>query len=389
LIRLQAAKVLRIMSAIAQFRTEYEESADRLILAAAMEACSTSQAVIEGGRVIYANRAFAQMFGYAQTSEVRGRSVAEFFSEAGMATRRDGSRIHIQTSSASFRVKGVDFGVISIDDVTQQKRSEQQLQESQKMEAVGRLLGGVAHDFNNLITGIMLYCDLLIAGLGSDRRLRHHAQEIRMAGEQSAALIQQLLAVARPREVEPRVLSVNEVVCGMQDLLARLIGENIELITALAGDLGWVKMDPAQVQQIVMNLVLNARDAMPDGGRVTVKTRNCAGFPVHPDDEKSTPTPCIEFTVIDTGCGMNAETRSHLFEPFFTTKRPGQGNGLGLATAFGIVKQAGGTIVVESEPGRGTQVSVRLPRVEPEPARKSEPQKPELTKSELTRGDAA
>jgi signal transduction histidine kinase len=262
------------------------------------------------------------------------------------------------------------------------------------MEAVGRLLGGVAHDFNNLITGIMLYCDLLIAGLGSDRRLRHHAQEIRVAGEQSAALIQQLLAVARPRPVEPRVLSVNEVVRGMQELLARLIGENIELITALAGDLSWVKMDPAQVQQIVMNLVLNARDAMPDGGRVTVQTRNCAGFLVHPDDEKSAPTPCVEFTVTDTGCGMNAETRSHLFEPFFTTKRPGQGNGLGLATAFGIVKQAGGTIVVESEPGRGTQVSVRLPRVEPEPARKSEPRQPEpqqseLTKSELTRGDAA
>jgi signal transduction histidine kinase len=267
------------------------------------------------------------------------------------------------------------------------------------MEAVGRLLGGVAHDFNNLITGIMLYCDLLIAGLGGDRRLRHHAQEIRMAGEQSAALIQQLLAVARPREVEPSVLSVNEVVCGMKDLLARLIGENIELITALAGDLSWVKMDPAQVQQIVMNLVLNARDAMPDGGRVTVQTRNCAGFLAHPDDEKSTPAPCVEFTVTDTGCGMNAETRSHLFEPFFTTKRPGQGNGLGLATAFGIVKQCGGTIVVESEPGRGTQVSVRLPQVEPEPAQKSEPRQPELqqsepqqselTKSELTRGAAA
>jgi len=168
-----------------------------------MDACPASVAVIEGGRVIYANPAFAQMFGYSQASEVRGRNLAEFVSEAGSATRRDGIRIDIKTSSATFRVNDVDFRVISADDVSQQKRSEQHLRESQKMEAVGRLLGGVAHDFNNLITGIMLYCDLLIAGLGSDRRLRHHAQEIRMAGEQSAALIQQLLAVARPQVVEP------------------------------------------------------------------------------------------------------------------------------------------------------------------------------------------
>ena len=183
---------------------------------------------------------------------------------------------------------------------------------------------------------------------------------------------------------------MNDVVRGMQDLLARLIGEHIELVTVLARDLGWVKMDPAQVQQIVMNLVLNARDAMPEGGRVTVKTRNYVTFPANPDGEKSTPIACIEFTVTDTGCGMNAETRSHLFEPFFTTKRPGRGNGLGLATAFGIVKQDGGTILVESEPGRGTQVSVRLPRVESEPAPKSErqPSEPrisEFTKSELTK----
>jgi signal transduction histidine kinase len=289
----------------------------------------------------------------------------------------------VKISSAGFRVKDVDFCIISAADASRQRWSEQQLHESQKMEAIGRLLGGVAHDFNNLITGIMLYCDLLIAGLGSDRRLRHHAQEIRMAGEQSAALIQQLLAVARPRVVEPHLLSVNDVMRGMQDLLARLIGENIELITALASDLGWVKMDPAQVQQIVMNLVLNARDAMPEGGRVTVKTRNCSGFLANSDDGKSVPAACVELTVTDTGCGMTAETRSHLFEPFFTTKRPGQGNGLGLATAFGIVKQDGGMIVVESEPGRGTQVSVRLPRVEVELTSKSELQPSESQKSEL------
>jgi signal transduction histidine kinase len=201
--------------------------------------------------------------------------------------------------------------------------------------------------------------------------LRHHAQEIRTAGEQSAALIQQLLAVARPRLVEARALSINEVVRGVRDLLARVIGENIELVTSLADDLGWVKMNPAQVQQIVMNLVLNARDAMPDGGRVTVTTRNCADFLAQPTGQKSSLTPSIEIAVTDSGSGMNAETRSHLSEPFFTTKLPGQGNGLGLATVFSIAKQYGGTVVVESEPGRGTQVSVRLPRVDPEnsPAR--------------------
>lgn len=395
------------MSAMAQFRGDSDTAADEGILAAAMEACPASLAVVEPGehgRVVHANPAFAQLFGYSQSSDVVGRSWAEFVEthrpqvaarsdinldrSAGefSGVRRDETRIDVKVQCAGFQARDRDLLIVSVRDVGLQKRSEQQLQESQKMEAVGRLLGGVAHDFNNLITGIMLYCDLLIAGLGRDRRLRHHAQEIRMAGEQSAALIQQLLAVARPRTVEARVLSVNEVVRGMRELLARLIGEDIELVTSLADDLGWVKMNPAQVQQIVMNLVLNARDAMPDGGRVTVKTRNGADFLSHPIDQKSSLTPCIEIAVTDTGCGMNAETRSHLFERFFTTKLPGQGNGLGLATVFAIVKEYGGTVLVESEPGRGTHVSVHLPQVDRkeahqdalQEAQESEPQKSEL-----------
>jgi PAS domain S-box-containing protein len=400
-------KASQIMSAMAQFRGDSDTAADEGILAAAMEACPASLAVVEPGehgRVVHANPAFAQLFGYSQSSDVVGRSWAEFVEthrpqvaarsdinldrSAGefSGIRRDETRIDVKVQCAGFQARDRDLLIVSVRDVGLQKRSEQQLQESQKMEAVGRLLGGVAHDFNNLITGIMLYCDLLIAGLGRDRRLRHHAQEIRMAGEQSAALIQQLLAVARPRTVEARVLSVNEVVRGMRELLARLIGEDIELVTSLADDLGWVKMNPAQVQQIVMNLVLNARDAMPDGGRVTVKTRNGADFLAHPIDQKSSLTPCIEIAVTDTGCGMNAETRSHLFERFFTTKLPGQGNGLGLATVFAIVKEYGGTVLVESEPGRGTHVSVHLPQVDRkeahqdalQEAQESEPQKSEL-----------
>jgi two-component system, cell cycle sensor histidine kinase and response regulator CckA len=369
------------MSAMAQFRPEEKAGADAIVLAAAIEACPVSLAVVESSessRIIHVNQAFARLFGYSQSYEIHGRRWAEYVipetfevaHRSGITSaefggkRRDGSRIPIKVSSRGFRVRDRDLLIVSVRDASLEKRSEQQLQESQKMEAVGRLLGGVAHDFNNLITGIMLYCDLLIAGLGRDHRLRHHAQEIRMAGQQSAALIQQLLAVARPQKVEAQVLSANEVVRSMQEFLARLIGEHIELVTALADGLGLVKIHPAQLQQILMNLVLNARDAMLDGGRVTVKTQNFPEFTAYSADQKSSAA-WIEIAVSDTGCGMSAETRSHLFEPFFTTKLPGQGNELGLATVFGIVKQHGGTVVVESEPGRGTQVSVRLPRVGP------------------------
>jgi two-component system cell cycle sensor histidine kinase/response regulator CckA len=243
--------------------------------------------------------------------------------------------------------------------------SERQLRESQKMEAIGRLVGGVAHDFNNLLTGMVLCSELLLAGLEKDSRLRHYAEEIRLAGAQGAALIQQLLAVARQRAVAPRWLSLNEVIADMHGLLARLIGENTEVASELADDLGLVKMDPAQVQQIILNLVLNARDAMPEGGRIVLVTRNCLkwrGKSGGPGERGS----WVEFAVSDTGCGMDSKTRSRLFEPFFTTKKPGQGNGLGLATVHSIVKHEGGSIEVKSKPGKGTRVVVYLPRAEPE-----------------------
>jgi signal transduction histidine kinase len=242
-------------------------------------------------------------------------------------------------------------------------QTEQQLRDAHKMEAIGRLVGGVAHDFNNLLTGMVLCSELILAGLEENSGLRRFAEEIRKAGEQGAGLIQQLMAVARQRAVEPQLLSLNDVVSDVRNLLTRLIGENIELVAELADDLGLVKMDPAQVQQIILNLVLNARDAMPDGGRVTLNTRNCYGSQPGGTKQKQSCDSWVEFEVTDTGCGMDAETRSRLFEPFFTTKKPGHGNGLGLATVFRIVTHEGGRIAVESEPGRGTRVVVYLPRV--------------------------
>ncbi|HKN34956.1 MAG TPA: PAS domain S-box protein [Terriglobales bacterium] len=265
------------------------------------------------------------------------------------------------------------FALCMIEDITEHKHAEEQLRESQKMEAVGRLVGGVAHDFNNLLTAVMLYSDLVSAGLESNSRLHRHVDEIRLASERGAALIQQLLAIARQQAVEPRVLSLNEIVCNMQNLLTRLIGENIELIIETTEDLANVKIDPAQLQQVILNLVLNARDAMPQGGRIHIRTQNCRNqcrFSRH-GREMSLPA-CVELVVTDTGVGMDEETRSHLFQPFFTTKSPGQGNGLGLATAYGIIKEAGGSIEVDSEPGKGTRVTVVLPRVE-EPTYKQEP----------------
>jgi two-component system cell cycle sensor histidine kinase/response regulator CckA len=239
--------------------------------------------------------------------------------------------------------------------------AEQQLANAQTMEAIGRLVSGVAHDFNNLLTGVVLCSDLLLAGLEKQSPLWRYAQEIRTAGAQGTDLIQQLMAVARRGVVAASLLSFNDAIAGLRNLLVRLIGEDIELITNLADDLCLVKMDPAHAQQIILNLLVNARDAMPDGGQVTVMTRNC-GFPVSHSVCTQPATPAyIEFEVGDTGCGMDAETQAHAFQPFFTTKEPGKGNGLGLSTVSSIVQQNGGAIRVESEPEKGTRVVVRLP----------------------------
>ena len=238
--------------------------------------------------------------------------------------------------------------------------------QTQRWQAVGRLTGGVVHDFNNLLTGVMLYCDLLLTSLDTRDRRRRYADEIRSAVIHATGLVRQLLVFARPQATAARLLGLNEVAVAMQDLLSRLIGENIALDLRLDPELGAVKIDPTQVQQILLNLVLNARDALAAGGRITVETSNCRFQPVAGTMSSSAPAfPCVLLVVGDNGHGMDAETRQHLFEPFFTTKNEGEGTGLGLTTVHSIVTTNRGLIHVESEPGQGTRVMILLPRAFP------------------------
>jgi signal transduction histidine kinase len=235
--------------------------------------------------------------------------------------------------------------------------------QAQRWEAVGRLTGGVVHDFNNLLTGVMLYCDLLLSSLDTRDRRRRYADEIRSAIVQASGLVQQLLIFARPQAQPTRLLCLNEIASSMRGLLVRLIGENIALDLHLDPELGMVKIDQAQAQQIILNLVLNARDALPNGGRITVETSNCRFQPVAGAVFTGLPAfPCVLLVVGDNGHGMDDETREHLFEPFFTTKNAGQGTGLGLTTVRSIVTSNRGLIHFESEPGQGTRVMILLPR---------------------------
>jgi two-component system, cell cycle sensor histidine kinase and response regulator CckA len=259
--------------------------------------------------------------------------------------------------------------VYTVRDLTNQARLEEQLAQSQKMDAIGQLAGGIAHDFNNLLTVIMSYGSLLLNDLDEGDPRRDDAQEIANAAARASGLTHQLLAFSRKQILEPRLMSVNDVVNGVEKLLRRLIGEDIELATTLEPDLYSINADPGQLEQVLINLAVNSRDAMPEGGRLHISTANTFLSAEHGGRQLSaSPGQYIMLAVSDTGVGMSREIQRRMFEPFFTTKGQGKGTGLGLATVYGIIKQSGGDVWIYSEPGKGTTFKVYFPRAGEGPA---------------------
>jgi PAS domain S-box-containing protein len=268
--------------------------------------------------------------------------------------------------NATGQLKGV---IEYVRDITDRKRTEDELHQSQKMEAVGRLAGGISHDLNNLLTAIAAYADLLLMDIPETDPSNLQVAEIKKAVEQAASLTGQLLAFSRKQVLQPKVLALNGIVGSMESLLRRLIGENIEMEIPPATDVGHVRADPGQLEQVILNLVVNGRDAMPQGGTLTLETANVDLDEAHAREGMDIdPGPYVMLAVTDTGCGMDEELQSHIFEPFFTTKERHKGTGLGLSTVFGIVKQSKGGISVSSKPGKGTTFKIYLPRVLDVPA---------------------
>lgn len=337
------------------------------------------------GRILDCNDAFARLLGYDTPAELKGcRATALYFDSAdrdafvasitehgslssveAKLRRRDGQPVWILENVTLVKIPGSDSPVIegTIVDLTERKHLEDQFCQVQKMEAIGRLAGGIAHDFNNLMTTVIGFSDLLLAQVEPGGQLERDVSEIRRAGERAADLTRQLLAFSRQQVLEPRIVDLNGVVRDTERMLLHLIGEDIELVTHLAPGLGSVRADPGQIEQVLVNLAVNARDAMPEGGRLTLETTEVEVS--QPPAPLALPVPAgayVRLSVEDTGVGMSEETRSHIFEPFFTTKDKGKGTGLGLATVYGIVKQSGGFITVTSEIGRGSRFDILLAR---------------------------
>jgi PAS domain S-box-containing protein len=337
------------------------------------------------GKILDANPSFVEILGYSSAADLIGRHIYDLYAEAdqwfdladflrssapfkGLTAewkRKHGANSVVRVSGRSVsngRGEGVVFELFA-EDVTERRALEQQLRQSQKMEAVGRLAGGIAHDFNNLLMVISGYSEFLLERLGAEPYLRGPAQEIASAAERASSLTRQLLAFSRKQMLAPRLVSLNDVVTENLKMLTRMIGEDIDLVMVPGKGLWSVRADAGQIEQVIMNLAVNARDAMPSGGKLTIETSNITldadyaryHAPLQPGDY-------VMVAISDTGAGMDLETQSHIFEPFFTTKGP-KGTGLGLSTVYGIIKQSGGYIWVYSEIGKGTTFKVYLPRV--------------------------
>jgi len=303
-------------------------------------------------------------FPHALTAVRRGDSLANYET---IRLRKDGRRISVSLTDSPIRGEnGRVSGLSSIArDITERKRLEEELLQSQKMDAVGRLAGGIAHDFNNILTAILGYSDLLIGQIDERQWMFKHLTEIRKAADFAASLTHQLLAFSRRQPLFLRVFNINESVKNMQKMLQRVIGEHFQIHTQLKAEIGRLKADPSQLEQVLLNLCVNARDAMPKGGSITIQTADVTYFLDDFYSVNEMPAgEYVKLTVTDTGTGMTPEVRKHIFEPFFTTKEKGQGTGLGLATCYGIVKQSGGYITVDSQVDVGTTFSIYLPRVD-------------------------
>jgi two-component system cell cycle sensor histidine kinase/response regulator CckA len=303
--------------------------------------------------------------------EETARFLAEWKGPSGSMPRawrhrtKGGRVIDVEMTVREIRHGNRSAALAVLLDVTNHRQLEEQLRQAQKMEAVGMLAGGVAHDFNNLLTIITGYSQLVLNNLSNHDPNRHSIEQIMKAGERAGALTKQLLAFSRRQVLQPRVVDLNKLVSSLSTMLQRLIGEDVELRLMLPADLGRVSADPGQVEQVLMNLAVNSRDAMPKGGVLTIETANVELDERYAGRHLSVkPGPYVLLAVSDNGFGMDAATRAHVFEPFFTTKGSGRGTGLGLSTVFGIVKQSGGSVDVYSEPDHGTSVKVYLPRID-------------------------